>query len=1087
MRRLAVALLIAQVAVVHAELVQTDVAGELMSSARLWTGKKRDDLAMLALQKLLRINPDQVDALLMLGEIELRLDHVEQAQKLIQQLQIAHPEHPAAQQLAQAYRIATSERKTMAMIRLLARSGKDQEAAAMMRQLFPLGNPGGELGREYVRIVGQGSIAKTLSLQQSTKQAAVTSNASRFWDLMAAANAALEQKQFAKAEKLARSANRLFRNDPEVSLTRASIYLEMGETRKAEKLYVRTLAAKPAEDRALRGLIKLWLAQGKRRQALAFVEDFVDQHPESAEGFAQPWAGLLREEADELLAKAETEQAQRMLQTGLSRMPTQVWLRYDLASLYKRQGFADIGRRIMNEGVELVPGDAEMAYANGVYLSSLGDEEGALASLHSMAPEKFSDGMKALARKAEVRLRIKRAHADFLAGKQQAVVIWLDEAEYRGQDDDPLSWEVAQGWIDNGEVERGLALGQRLRRPGAVETSLRYAGLLSDSQRDQALTELFAEIPAATITSDQQRQTLLDLRRRNLLRRAAVLAAQKRWPEARQLLEQGMSGDLQDDAKLLMAVADYQEDSGDLPAASATYRRVVERNPADYEARLALARTRIRLNDPDSEAIMAELRQLDSLVPQDQTNLRLGIARQFSALSEHDDARRIAQTSGNAHLDNADVQMQVGRIEKSAERYEWALNRFDRARQIALEKPDDDIKPKQAEEAIASIKQRRYGFATGGFDQRQLSGTSGISQVSNDEYPLLIRQPYGYQGHFFTQIDYSTITAGNLNLRDYDTAGLFGKIQAFGRDNMSGAVNQTASGVDFGVGYESDDWRFDLGTSPQGFPVSYLVGGIKKTGNIGDGYYMLDISRRPKTNSLLSYAGAHDPVTGEVWGGVRKNGAEFYGGYDINRLGLFLQGSGHYLDGEKVKSNTTIMGRTGADWSWINDTDMRLTTGFALMYMANGNDQQYYTFGHGGYWSPQDYKSISFPVQWTGRFHKLSYLLRGSGSYSMSRQDGADFYPTNKQLQLSAASQPLPAGYDSPVYGASSSTAFGYQLTGMLEYQVQDQWYLGARMELARSPYYAPNFMTFYFRYDFEPSNKPIPFPPRPVKPYDRY
>jgi hypothetical protein len=317
---------------------------------------------------------------------------------------------------------------------------------------------------------------------------------------------------------------------------------------------------------------------------------------------------------------------------------------------------------------------------------------------------------------------------------------------------------------------------------------------------------------------------------------------------------------------------------------------------------------------------------------------------------------------------------------------------------------------------------------------------------------------------------------------------LFGKTAANGPGSAIGYSDQTASGVDFGVGYETDDWRFDVGSSPQGFPVSYLVGGIKKTGNIGDGYYMLDISRRPKTNSLLSYAGAHDPVTGEVWGGVRKNGAEFYSGYDIKQLGLFLQGSAHYLDGEKVKSNSTIMGRTGADWAWIDDVDMRLTTGFALMYMANANDQQYYTFGHGGYWSPQDYKSISLPVQWTGRFHKLSYLFRGSGSYSMSQQDGADFYPTRSGLQAQAGLQTqLPAGYDSPVYGASSSTAFGYTLTGMLEYQVQDQWYLGARMELARSPYYAPNFMSFYFRYDFEPSNKPIPFPPRPVKPYDRY
>lgn len=1086
MRRLAIALVVAQAMCGHAYSGQAAVDTELLNSARMWVDKKRDDLAALALQKLLRIDPNQSDALLMLGEIELRLEHLEQAQKLLQQLQTANPGHPAGHQLAEAYRIATTGRKAMAMIRLLARSGKDLEAAEQMRQLFPNGNPGGELGLEYSRIMAAANIVPAAA--RSAAAVTSVSNASRFWDLIAAANTALEQQKLSKAEKLARSANRLFRDDPEALLTLANIELAMTKSGKAEQLFRRVLAAKPAEDRALRGLIKLWLAQGQRRQAIAFVEDFVDKHPESADAFAQPWAGLLREEADAFLAASETAKALQLLESGVNRMPAQVWLRYDLASLYKRQGQVELGRQLMAEGTALLPGDAEMVYAQAIFLAALGDEEAVLASLQNIDVDKYSDGMRALARKAEVRVRIKRAHADHLLGKNQAVQIWLDEAEYRAQDDADLSWEVAQAWIDNGDIDRGLVLGLRLWRAYDIETVLRYAGLLEDSKRDQTLAELFTEFPDASLKDEQQRQRLIDLRRRHLLRRAGELARQQHPTEARQLLEQGLTDGLQDDPKLLMALADYQEDSGDYAAASAIYRRLAERNPADYEARLALARTRIRQNDPDSTAIQQELQQLDGLVPGVATNLRLGIARQFSALGDHDAARRIAEQTVNAKPDDADTQMQAGRIEKSAERYEWALYHFDQARQLAEAKPDDDIKPEPAQEAIAAIKQRRYGFATGGFDQRELTGTRGISQVTNDQYPLLIRQPFGYQSHFFTQIDYSTITAGNLNLNAYDIVGLFGKTAANGPGSAVGFADQTASGVDFGFGYENDDWRFDLGSSPQGFPVSYLVGGIKKTGSIGDGYYMLDISRRPKTNSLLSYAGAHDPVTGEVWGGVRKTGAEFYSGYDIKQLGLFLQGSAHYLDGEKVKSNSTIMGRTGADWAWIDDVDMRLTTGFALMYIANDNDQQYYTFGHGGYWSPQDYKSISLPVQWTGRFNKLSYLFRGSGSYSLSQQDGANFYPTRSALQTQAGLQTqLPAGYDSPIYGASNSTAFGYTLTGMLEYQVQEQWYLGARMELARSPYYAPNFMTFYFRYDFEPSKKPIPFPPRPVTPYDRY
>ncbi len=1086
MRRFAVAVLLAQAFSVSADTGQSDAVGELLSSARLWVDKKRDDLATLALKKLLSINPDQTDALLMLGEIELRLDHREQAQKLLQQLQSLHPDHLAGHQLAEAYRIATTDRKTMAMIRLLARSGKDEEAAILLRQLFPQGNPGGDLGVEYSRIM---AVVRKQQPQPQLTKIDTISDSSRFWQLIASANSALEKRQLLKAENLAKAALRLFKHNPEATLTLANIDLAMNNPTKAEMLYRKTLDIKPTEDRALRGMIRILVASGRRGEAIGFIENFVEAHPESAGNFAQPRASLLRDEADALLNSGQIARALIVLENGVRAMPTQAWLRFDLAGLYKRQGLPDLGRILMAEGVNRAPDDPEIAYAQAIYLSSLGDEDGVLASLQAIPSEKSSAAMRKLARKAEVRSKLNHARSDYLTGKRQLANSGLDVAEQQSGNDAELLWEVAKNRISNGQTEKGLKLSSRLRlsapQSDRIETTLRYAELLDDAKQDEELTSLLDAIPESAIVNGRQKQNILDLRRTSILRRSATLTKQNKVIESRQVLEQGLKKGLSEDPRLLMALADNLEESGDLPAAKIIYRQVASHNPTNYDARLSLVRMQIRLDDTTS--VREELHHLDNVVPMTAVDTRLGIARQFSALQEHADARRIAKAVGNTNLDDSSVQMQVGRIEKSAGRYEQALRRFDLASQIALKQPAANIELSSARQAIDSIKQRRYGYITGGFDRRQLNGTRGISEVTNDEYPLLMRYPFGYQGHFFAQLDYSTISAGKLNLADFNEAGLFGKIQALGANRLQGLSDQTASGVAFGIGYESDSWRFDAGTTPQGYPLSYWVGGIKKTGNIGNAYYMLDLSRRPMINSLLSYAGVHDPVTGDVWGGVRKNGVEFYSGYDIGRLGLFVQGGGHYLDGVNVKSNTSIMGRTGADWALINDTDMRLTAGFALMYLANGNNRQHYTYGHGGYWSPQDYKSISFPLQWTGRFHKLSYLFRGSGSYSISKQNSADFYPTDRALQLSAYDQPLPSGYDRPVYDGSSSTAFGYSLTGMLEYQVEKQWFLGARMEIARSPFYTPNFTTFYFRYDFEPRNRPISFPPKPVKPYDRY
>jgi hypothetical protein len=268
-----------------------------------------------------------------------------------------------------------------------------------------------------------------------------------------------------------------------------------------------------------------------------------------------------------------------------------------------------------------------------------------------------------------------------------------------------------------------------------------------------------------------------------------------------------------------------------------------------------------------------------------------------------------------------------------------------------------------------------------------------------------------------------------------------------------------------------------VGTTPLGFPVSNVVGGVKMYGSMSSVSYSLDVARRPVTSSLLSYAGARDPVTAEVWGGVRSTGATSHFAYDLGRFAVFADLGYYLLTGKNVALNREFSLRTGMDWEFIQEGDTRLSFGLALTSWRYRENLRYYTFGHGGYYSPQSYYSLAFPVRWTGRQGRWSYLLRASMSASVSYEKDMPYYPTNPALQAAG----------NPIYTGGSGHGTGYSAGGALEYRMAHHLYAGGRFGIDRSAYYTPNFAGFYLRYEFAAPGVAVPFPPDPVKPYSRF
>lgn len=240
---------------------------------------------------------------------------------------------------------------------------------------------------------------------------------------------------------------------------------------------------------------------------------------------------------------------------------------------------------------------------------------------------------------------------------------------------------------------------------------------------------------------------------------------------------------------------------------------------------------------------------------------------------------------------------------------------------------------------------------------------------------------------------------------------------------------QRGQGTNLGFGYVGDDVQWDIGTTGVGFPVTNVVGGLSKTGDLGRYSYKLEAYRRPITGSLLSYAGARDPITGQVWGGVVATGAAGRLSTDIGPYSTSLSLSLAALTGKNVATNTRAQLRWALDRDVWRHSDGVVNLGVAVSAWHYGKDLSEFSFGHGGYYSPRNYVSVALPLEWSGRRGALTWLARGSVSVSRSSSADSDYFPQSALLQALARAR-LAADGGVPVYAGSSGSGFGRSFRG---------------------------------------------------------
>lgn len=223
-----------------------------------------------------------------------------------------------------------------------------------------------------------------------------------------------------------------------------------------------------------------------------------------------------------------------------------------------------------------------------------------------------------------------------------------------------------------------------------------------------------------------------------------------------------------------------------------------------------------------------------------------------------------------------------------------------------------------------------------------------------------------------------------------------------------------------------------FGTSPQGFAVHNLIGGIRYRPL--NGWLTVLGVRDSVKDSLLSYAGARDPGTGIRWGGVVANTGtvRFDSAPSSNvrykTIGEYASGSYSFIQGLHVPDNWSATVNGGLFWQILQG----LTVGVNANAMHYDKNLKYFSFGQGGYFSPQQYYLASIPISWYSRHPRFEYQVKFSGGVQYLHEDASVFYPAS----------PGSANVTQGTYASDSSTAANYDADIRMGYRVSPHLYL---------------------------------------------
>ncbi|HDR2624949.1 cellulose synthase complex outer membrane protein BcsC [Enterobacter cancerogenus] len=633
------------------------------------------------------------------------------------------------------------------------------------------------------------------------------------------------------------------------------------------------------------------------------------------------------------------------------------------------------------------------------------------------------------------------------------------------------------------------------QKPGDPEQVYAYGLYLSGNNQDRAALAHLDTLPRDKWNGNIQE--LADrLQSDQVLETANRLRDSRKEQEAETLLRQQPTS-----TRIDLTLADWAQQRGDNATAKTAYGTVLQREPQNEDALLGL--TEVYIAEGDRQAARAELAKLPATENGQPRSLnvqrRVAMAQAGlgdTAAADQTFSKLIPQaTSQPPSMENALVlrdaarfQAQNGQPQQALETYKDAMvssgvtttrpaDNDSFTRLTRNDEKDDWLKRGVRSDAGDLYRQQDLNV-TLQHDYWGSSGTGGYSDLKAHTSMLQVDAPLS-DGRMFFRSDLVNMDAGSFATTNgtYDP-----KWGTCAETPCSGNTNQSANGASVAVGWQNKTWAWDIGTTPMGFDVVDVVGGLSYSSDLGPIGYTLNAHRRPISSSMLAFAGQKDTNTGTTWGGVRSTGGGVSISYDKGEAnGVWSSLNVDSLTGKNVEDNWRVRWMTGYYYKLINENNERLTVGVSNMVWHYDKDLSAYTLGQGGYYSPQEYVSFALPVTWRKRTENWSWELGGSVSWSHSKTDDVMRYP---QQGLIPTNEPGRYTDRGEMETGSSSSGTGYTARAIIERRVTSNWFVGMGVDIQEAKDYTPSHALLYVRYSAAGWQGDMDLPPQPLTPY---
>ncbi|CAH0526208.1 cellulose biosynthesis protein BcsC [Vibrio hippocampi] len=860
-------------------------------------------------------------------------------------------------------------------------------------------------------------------------------------------------------------------------LFRAQLLRQVGDYSEAERLLSSVLKSSPKNSAAKEQLYYVLVEQNDAERAQQLLNDLPAEQQRKIKSADQ--FGNIRSLAEQAVAMGNIETAIVIIENGVDRLPNNPWMRLELARLLHLTNRGSEAEQVI---AHLYRSEAsnESLYAAAVYYSGQDQWQRANSYLGRIPEAERTDRMDGLYQEGLLNQTLDRVASYIAQGNRDKSLELLKALASEPFDKPYQAGKAAELMVQSGDMNLAVETIQKNLDQGIEGNAQDYANhitILYQAGLKKAAQNLLND---PLITANSSEAQLARARNVYVIAEADQLRLAGHYAPAYDVLTMALQQD-PNSVELMLAMARLYQSGKMHQEAGVVYDYLIstDQDSNQQDARIGAINIALANNDPQTARELAkELKDTQS------PSRLLLLARVYHAEGDHQQAMATLRNArgkllGMELTSISSSPMQGGQLladnpfrthsnplaDVSAQSVygttmPWQVESDGNSRSDVPKLTTQQQTLAQVDKLIASIGQETSSRLEADIEIRGREGEAGLSKLTEAKSTLAwSTQPFA-NTRFKVEVSAVALNSGSSSgdaSRRFGTGATIQGQVAEDEDlselngdelpSVASQGSQQQTGVEVAMSMQGRDYTLDIGTTPLGFEENTFVGGVEWRPKLNNFTRLtLSAQRRLIKDSLLSYAGVTDKYSGQTWGQVTKNGAEVALSYDDGFAGYYVNAEGWAYLGENVADNTSLGVSSGFYFRPHVNDDAELKAGISMSYLNFAENLSYFTMGHGGYFSPQNYVNIAFPFTYSHEYMGLNYSIGGSLGYQSYSLDSAGYYPNDGALQ-SELEYYAGLGYtEEAYYDGEAVGGIGYQFNATLQYLIQRNLMLEARV-----------------------------------------